>query len=210
MKGTIFYVYDPLCSWCYGFSPVMKKFKQEYENEYSFEVVSGGMQSGERKQPISDIKDYLKGAYKNVTERTGVVFGENFMEVLEKGERMLDSVPASVALSIIKDLKPEQSFNFAAELHKAIYYDGVDWNKMDSFVPYAERVGVSKEEFLRNASDDKYLQKAKADFKLAADFGVTGFPSVILKHNENYYLLAQGFMPYTDLNKTLEHVLEKY
>ncbi len=85
MKDTIFYFYDALCSWCYGFSPVLKKLSEKYEDEFDFQVISGGMQTGDRKQPVSDIRDYLKGAYLNVTARTGVQFGADFMEVLEDG-----------------------------------------------------------------------------------------------------------------------------
>ncbi len=206
-KDTIYYVYDPLCSWCYGFSPVIKKIKNTYEEQFDFQVISGGMQSGERKQPVSAIRDYLKGAYKNVTERTGVEFGEQFMEVLEEGNRMLDSVPPSIALSIVKDLKPAETLNFAATIQEAIYYDGFNWNLVDAYFPYLEQYDIESEEFKQKFEDPLYKEKTLEDFKLAANFGVTGFPSVILKKEDKYYLIAQGFVPYEQLQATIEQVL---
>lgn len=206
-KDTIYYVYDPLCSWCYGFSPVIKKIKNTYEEQFDFQVISGGMQSGERKQPVSAIRDYLKGAYKNVTERTGVEFGKQFMEVLEEGNRMLDSVPPSIALSIVKDLKPEEALNFAATIQEAIYYDGFNWNLVDEYFPYLEQYDIAPEDFKQKFEDPLYKEKTLEDFKLAANFGVTGFPSVILKKEDKYYLIAQGFVPYEQLKATIEQVL---
>lgn len=207
IKDTIYYVYDPLCSWCYGFSPVIKKTKTIYKDQFNFEVISGGMQSGERKQPVSAIRDYLKGAYKDVTARTGVEFGDKFMEVLEEGERMLDSIPPSIALSIVKDLKPEQALNFAASIQEAIYFDGFDWNSEDAYLPYIEDYDLDPEDFKRKFNEAYYLEKTLKDFKLAANFGVTGFPSVILKKDDKYYLIAQGFIPFEQLDATIKQVL---
>ena len=206
-KDTIYYVYDPLCSWCYGFSPVIKKIKSAYKDQFDFQVISGGMQSGERNQPVSAIRDYLKGAYKNVTERTGVEFGEKFMDVLEDGIRMLDSIPPSIALSIVKDLKPEEALSFAATIQEAIYFDGIDWNTVEAYIPYLKAYDIDTDEFKRNFEDPIYKEKTLEDFKLAANFGVTGFPSVILKKDEKYYLLAQGYVPFEQLDAAVEQVL---
>jgi len=207
IKDTIYYVYDPLCSWCYGFSPVIKKIKNAYKDQFDFKVISGGMQSGERKQPVSAIRDYLKAAYKNVTEKTGVEFGEKFMTVLEEGSRMLDSIPPSIALSIVKDLKPEEALNFAASIQEAIYYDGFNWNSVKAYFPYLKQYDIDPEDFKRKFEDPIYKEKTLEDFKLAANFGVTGFPSVILKKEDKYYLIAQGFVPFEKLNATVEQIL---
>jgi len=186
---------------------VIKKIKSAYKDQFDFQVISGGMQSGERKQPVSAIRDYLKGAYKNVTERTGVEFGEKFMDVLEDGIRMLDSIPPSIALSIVKDLKPEEALSFAATIQEAIYFDGIDWNTVEAYIPYLKAYDIDTDEFKRNFEDPIYKEKTLEDFKLAANFGVTGFPSVILKKDEKYYLLAQGYVPFEQLDAAVEQVL---
>ena len=206
MKDTVFYFYDALCSWCYGFSPVMKKFQEEYGNEFQVEVISGGMQSGDRKQPVSDIRDYLKGAYQNVTARTGAEFGPDFMEVLEEGQRILDSVPPSIALSVVKDIKPEKALDFASAIQEAIYYYGIDWNDPEAYAPYVEKIGIDREQFLNKFGEDKYLQKAKEDFKTAGDFGINGFPSVVLKKNDKFYIVARGYIPYNQLKETVDKI----
>ncbi len=206
MNDTIFYFYDALCSWCYGFSPVIKKFRKDFGDEYQVEVISGGMQSGDRRQPVSEIRDYLKGAYQNVTDRSGVEFGKKFMEVLEDGHRILDSVPPSIALSVVKDLKPEKALDFASSIQEAIYYNGIDWNNPEAFVPYAEKIGIERELFLNKFGEDKYLQKAKDDFKMAGDFGINGFPSLVLKKDDKFYLIARGYIPYSQLKETVEKI----
>ncbi len=42
----LIYVYDALCGWCYGFSPVITDFSARHASEFAVEVVSGGMVLG--------------------------------------------------------------------------------------------------------------------------------------------------------------------
>lgn len=42
-RPTLVYVYDALCSWCFGFEPVMQAYVRETAGVLDFELVSGGM-----------------------------------------------------------------------------------------------------------------------------------------------------------------------
>ncbi len=59
-KGKLIYVYDALCGWCYGFSPVISKIHKEYKDSLEFEVISGGMILGDRIGPIGEVASYIK------------------------------------------------------------------------------------------------------------------------------------------------------
>ena len=53
-KTTVLYVFDPLCGWCYGFSPVMVKLNDNYKENVKFVVISGGMVVGDRIGPLGE------------------------------------------------------------------------------------------------------------------------------------------------------------
>ena len=90
----IIYVYDALCGWCYGFSPVMEQFYRKQHDAVDFEVISGGMITGSRMGPIGEVAPYIRWAYKEVEEKTRVTFGEAFLkQVLEDGKRFLALSP---------------------------------------------------------------------------------------------------------------------
>ncbi len=97
-----------------------------------------------------------------------------------------------------------EALKFAGSIQKAIYYDGINWNKAESFIPYAEKAGIEADLFLEKFQEDAFLEKVKTEFKLAANFGITGFPSVVLKRKEKYYLIAQGFLPFEQLEEALQ------
>ena len=198
----IVYVYDALCGWCYGFSPVMEDFYYRYKDEVDFEVISGGMIKGNRIGPIGEVAPYIKHAYKDVEERTGVKFGQAFLkDVLEEGSTVFTSIPAAVALSVFKSEKPDKALLFAKRIQKAIYYDGIDPSNNEAYGRIAEEFGFNKKSFVDKMETARFLEKAKEDFHQAALMGVRGFPTVFLMKGGLRVALTRGYTDYNDLQK---------
>ena len=45
-ERTLWYVADPMCSWCWGFSPVIEAIQREYGGRLEVEVLLGGLRPG--------------------------------------------------------------------------------------------------------------------------------------------------------------------
>ena len=196
----IIYVYDALCGWCYGFSPVMTQFQDKYKDSLSFEVVSGGMITGDRIGPIGEVASYISWAYKDVENATGVKFGNVFLdETLKKGTAVFTSIPPAIALSVFKDLDGKNSVQFAAELQKAIYYDGIEPENLVAYGAIAERFGFDAKAFVLKMKEPKYIHVAESDFQKSSELGVSGFPSVFVEVSGKYYKIGSGYMPFNQL-----------
>ena len=206
----IIYVYDALCGWCYGFSPVITDIEKKYRDRFDFEVISGGMVTGDRIGSIGEVAPYIKWAYKDVEKATGVNFGNTFLnETLEKGEAIFTSIEPAIALSIFKDFKKEDNIAFAGALQKAIYYDGIEPLNLEAYGKIAQRFGLDSADFVSKMEDTYFKNLAYEDFKNAAAFGVRGFPTLIAEINEQYYQLANGYMPLESLETNLQELLKK-
>lgn len=205
----IIYCYDALCGWCYGFSPVMHAFYQKYQEQFSFEVVSGGMITGERIGPIGEVAAYISEAYKVVEATTGVTFGDAFLQgTLRQGTTVFTSIPPAIALSIVKKHHPEQAIPFANALKKAIYYDGIPPSSLEAYAPLAERFNMDGPNFVEKLKQPEYQALAAADFKRARDLRVDGFPCVLVQLDEHYHPLTRGYCSLENLEDKL-HSLTK-
>jgi len=203
----IIYFYDALCGWCYGFSDVMVKLKNKWEREIEFETISGGMISGERVGPLSQMAPYIKTAYKTVEERSGMKFGDVFVnDVLEKGEVILSSEPPSRALSTFKFLQPGNSVMQAHAIQKAFYFDGHDLNKTETYRAIATQLDIDADDFSILFESDHMKSKTEEDFYLTQQFGVSGFPAVIMIKDEQYYLVARGYADFDHIDSAIEKV----
>ena len=196
----IVYVYDALCGWCYGFSPVMEQFYRKHRDAVSFEVVSGGMITGSRIGPIGEVAPYIRWAYKEVETRTGVTFGKAFLEnVLEEGRTVFSSIPPAVALSVFKSYQADKAVLFAGKLQQAIYYDGLAPEDTAAYASLAEAFGIDGTTFVAQMDELTFQAQAQEDFHRAQQLGVSGFPTAFAEAEGTYYRLANGYTLLADL-----------
>lgn len=207
MKTPILhYVYDALCGWCYGFSPVIQALHARHGARITVEVHAGGMVLGDRVGPIGEVAPYIRWAYKEVEARTGVTFGKAFLEgTLAEGTATFTSLPPARALAVVKADRPELAVAYAAGLQHGIYHDGQLPEEASWYADLAESLGMDRQAFARALADDASLRGAKADMAFAQRMGVQGFPTVFLEQDGSYALLARGYVPLETLEQALLH-----
>jgi putative protein-disulfide isomerase len=213
MQPVIYYCYDAYCGWCYGFSPVIKKIVEEYNDKLLFEVLSGGMIPSENPQPILATAGYISKAYKTVEEMTGIKFGSNYLWHIDNPEEsdwFPHSEKAAITLCIFKEIYPEQQVAFAADLQYALHYEGRDLTDNEAYRHLLEKYGINEEGFYRKLESEEYKEKALYEFSLCKQLQVTGFPAVLLQTGETkFHLLARGFTDYETLKQRIESVLKE-
>lgn len=208
-SGKIIYVYDALCGWCYGFSPVIQELYNNYGHHLEFEVVSGGMITGDRIGPISDMADYISGAYTNVENASGVKFGKKFLEeTLNRDDVVFSSVEPAIALSVFKTLQPENAIRFASAIQTAIYYYGAEPALTETYADLVYDFGIDRNVFLEKMNDPKTIALAEADFRRSRALGVNGFPSTFYEDsNGKRFQLSRGFTTYNNISFRLEQAM---
>lgn len=190
----IIYLFDPLCGWCYGFGHHLAAFEEKHKEQLSFEVISGGMVTGSRVGPLAQMASYIKDSTPRLEALTGVKFGEGFLADLHgAGTTILDSTPPSKAFVILKEHQPEQQVRIAHALQEVFYKDGLDFNDVDSYSGICAKFGLDFTDFKEKFKSLEYQLAVKEAFENAAQYGVSGYPTVILRKGEQYFLMAHGF-----------------
>lgn len=206
----LLYFYDGLCGWCYGFSSTIQQFALAHSDEFEVEVISGGMVTGDRIAPIGDMAPYISSAFKTVEDRTGVKFGDNFLnKTLKEGTAIFSSLPPAYALSAFKSLMPEKQLEYAAGIQKLIYLDGVHPDDIDEYVTLAKQLGADSSEMLVRMDAEESQQNASSEFQYAQQLGITGFPTTVLEKDEKLYLLGRGAVDLETLEANYSEALNK-
>lgn len=205
-KPTIYYAYDALCGWCYGFSEVMNTFHDRNAHKYNFYVLSGGMVTGERIGPIGQVAGYINEAYLTVENTTGVKFGEAFLSQLDKGEAIFTSLPAAKAMALFRSQKPEETVAFASRMQKAIYDEGLPPAELSTYGICVRDFQMDPKAFEEGMQLDKIDQLIHEEFKTVQNWGIKGFPSVVYRDGDNAYMVARGYTPLNILEETVNNV----
>ncbi len=206
MKAKLIYLYDALCGWCYGFSPVITRVREEYAAELDMEIFSGGMVLGENAGIITPEKAaYILDAIPRVEEYTGIQFGETHKQQLQSGSLYQSSLKPAIALSVFKKYQAQDAIPFAAAMQKAFFLNGESLESDATYRGLLEQFpSINSDTFLQEMTTDDARYAAQQDFDYAAELGVTGFPALLGFKDDHYYWLSRGFQPYPQLKTVIE------
>ncbi|TGE22180.1 DsbA family protein [Hymenobacter aquaticus] len=206
----LLYIFDPLCGWCYGMSPVVEQVQNEFAGRITVSVLSGGMVTGPNVGPIRHDWEYISAALEQVEKVAGVTFGEPFRQLGAEGSRIQDSEPPCRALTVFRQLDPyHQTASFAHALQQAYFLRGQDLNDPATYQVLAADFGLNVAEFSRRLALPETAQATRHEFAAVAKIGVQGFPTTILRVGNQGYLLARGFMPYDAFAASIEQALQQ-
>ena len=205
----LIYLFDPLCGWCYGFGNQLKIFKDTFEGKLSFTAISGGMVTGSRVGPLLEIAPYIKDSIPRVEQLSGVKFGSAFLEDLHgPGKTILDSTPPSKAFVILKEAFPLQQVEIAHAIQEIFYRQGLDLNLADSYGALCQSLGFDLNQFTANFQGLDYQLATKDAFSDAARYGVSGYPTVILRYGDTYFMVSSGFTTAETLRETMQRIIK--
>ena len=197
----ILFVSDPMCSWCYGFSPVVAKIREVYGGEAVFRLVVGGLRVGNAQKVDEAVKKVVLHHWEEVHKATGQPFRFDF-DFPE--DFVYDTEPSCRAAVTVRTLRPEATFPYFEALHAAFYLENRDLTNVHILSELAEPFGIDSETF-----EARYLEKgtkraAFDDFSLAFNLGIRGFPAVALRDGEEYAVLTVGYQPFEALKPHLD------
>ncbi len=188
-KTKLIYIADPMCSWCYGFSPELTKVKQELGDQIDFEIVMGGLRPYNT-QTMADLGDFLAEHWQQVSDRSGQEFDYT---ILKDSSFVYDTEPACRAVTIARALKPEKAYDFFKAIQTAFYKKNKHTNQIETYLELLDEFDIDKNAFEEAFKSSEWKAKVKDDFQYAAALGVRGFPTLILQKGEKLHLLSNGY-----------------
>jgi len=206
-KTEIIYVGDPMCSWCWGISPELTKLRDHYrEKEVGYRILVGGLRPGGGDPWNEEMKSFLKEHWGHVTEMSGQPFGYKLME---KDEFNYDTEPSCRAVVAARPLVSEREMEFFEEVQRKFYVDSEDPNEDAFYAGICDQFDISNDDFLARFHSEEVKSETVEEFNLNRSWGVKGYPTVMLMHNDQLFLLANGYATFEQMDKRITSILSK-
>ena len=206
MTKQVIYVGDPMCSWCWGFAPVKRAMEELCEGRAEVLLVVGGLHPGTTEPQDDDRKKFLEEHWHDVSERTGQAFD---FAILERDDFVYDTEPPCRAAVTMRELlgNPSALAYFSA-LQFAFYEDGVDITETDALTTIAMDFGVDGGTFKDKFLSHDMRKATVADYDISKSYGVSGFPTMLVREDDDYAYLTIGYQPLDRIGPVLEGWLE--
>jgi putative protein-disulfide isomerase len=201
MENILWYIADPMCSWCWGFSPVIERTRLEYAGRLKFELLLGGLRPGTKIPLPPAQRAEILGHWQAVHRITRQPFC--FAGAMPEGF-IYDTEPASRAVVAVSLMDEEMVFPFFRQVQAAFYAEQQNVTVPDVLAQLARAMGLDEQRFLQVFESDAARSRTLEHFEEARRRGVSGFPAVMMQSPQEYVLLARGYCPYETLRSRLD------
>ena len=202
----LYYFADPMCSWCYGFAPVMDKLRKAFGAQFDIRLVMGGLRPGKLAEPMTPARARLmRQHWREVAKMTGQPFED---DIFKRDDFVYDTEPAAKAVIVMERLAPEHAYDYYHEIQRAFYAHSQDITSPEVLANFARRFDVSATDFATAFASEATHKETWGQFTFSASLGVKGFPALVLEDGGEFMLLMRGWQPYEEISKALANLLK--
>jgi putative protein-disulfide isomerase len=201
---VLWYFADPMCSWCWGFSPVISEIKKKYAERIKIALVMGGLQIGEDQVLSESSREEVLHHWHQVKGLSGQTF--SFDNAMPEGF-IYNTEPACRAVITVGMIDAIKNFQYFTAIQEAFYTKNLDVTQFDCLQKIAVDCGIDAKEFKQRFNSEELLENTIKHFKHARKAGVTGFPSLILILNNELNVVTRGYQDYASVSAELDKLL---
>ncbi len=202
------YFADPMCSWCWGFSPVMQAVSERFGPALPVRLVVGGLRPWTTEPMTARDRQDVRGHWEHVHEASGQPFDFAFFD---RGRFVYDTEPASRAVVVLRRRGMSTGLAALQRIQRAFYAENQDVTDVDTLAALAGEFGVDPATFRDEFAGEDAKDETRGDFAIAQQAGIRGFPTLIAGAGSDgrYALITHGFQPAARVLPTLERWLEE-
>lgn len=187
MRTTVTYLFDPLCGWCYGAAPTVKRLS--LQPDIRLELVPTGLFAGANRVMDAAFAEFAWSNDLRIQKLTGQRFSEAYRaQVLGRQGSRFDSSAATLALTAVGLTAPQQELAALSALQDARYVQGIDTSDVSAVEGLLQEMGQGAAADLLTSGDSALLTSNTARIERARGLmqscGAQGVPAMLVDNGK--------------------------
>lgn len=201
MKSELFYVHDPMCSWCWGFAGVVRQLLSSLPENVMVHRLLGGL-AADNNQPMPlDLQKSIQENWLRIENTIpGVKFNFDFWTVCQPRR---STYPACRAVIAARMQGAEYDEAMTVRIQQAYYEEARNPSDNETLIELAVELGLDQQRFSRDLLADNSQKVLLDEIHLSRDLHVDSFPSLVLKSGASVWPVT---IDYLDAPPMLEQI----
>ena len=179
--AILYYIHDPMCSWCWGFKPTWHKLQKSLPDNIKVEYLLGGLAKDSSESMPLPMQESIKKTWKTIQNNIpNTRFNFYFWNKTIPRRSTYPACRAIIAARL-------QDSNCESEMIEAIqnayYLDAQNPSDLNTLTNCAVQLKLDIPLFKQDITSVRTEIKLKDEISLAEALGAQGFPSLVLNYN---------------------------
>jgi putative protein-disulfide isomerase len=192
MQDILYYVHDPMCSWCWGFEPTRRVIFDAVSEKLQIRSLVGGLAPDTDLPMPEEMRQMLQQTWQRIQQ---TIPGTRFnFEFWEKCAPRRSTYPANRAIIAARDQGAEFDQKMTTRIQQAYYLEARNPSENDTLIELATEIGLDRQKFSKKLVDASTHQVLLAEIQDYRQMGISSFPSLAVYRS--------GELRHIDLNYT--------
>lgn len=198
----LYYVHDPMCSWCWAFNPVWEILQARLQGSVEVVYVLGGLASDSEDPMAPAMRKKIENIWRDIEiEVPGTRFNFDFWKVCTPRRSTYMACRAVIAAHHIA---PDFGLQMIRSIQMAYYLHAQNPSDKSVLIDLAVKIGMDREQFAKILDAEETDQELRSQIHFARKMGVWSFPALVLHRAGFDYQVLK--IDYLDAKTMLEQI----
>jgi len=200
---NLYYIHDPMCSWCWAFRPVWKAVQKQLPKSVQLRSVLGGL-APDSDQPMSaEMQTFLIETWRSIMLKVPeTTFNFDFWETCVTRR---STYPACRAVIAAKNQGEEFEGKMIYAIQYAYYQQAKNPSDDSTLCELASEIGLDDLQFSLDLNSAKTKKQLLEQIQFSRQIGANSFPSLILQTDKGFQALE---LSYTDADSIVKQIVK--
>ncbi|MDV6342327.1 DsbA family protein [Nitrosomonas sp. Is24] len=203
----IFYIHDPMCSWCYAFSQSWAALQQDLPRDMEIVYLVGGLAPDTTEPMPLATQKMVQQAWQRIEQTVpGVHFNWDFWS---RNTPIRSTYPACRAVLAAKKQRAEAEPEMIRAIQNAYYQQAKNPSLPETLQACAQEIGLDAETFIDDLSSPAIESELQQQMQQVRSMDVYSYPSLRLVINNAVLPVAVDYLDYRtmlDEIRTIESI----
>ena len=150
MIYTLYYVHDPMCSWCYAFKSTLEKLKKNLDSNIKIVHVVGGLAKDSDEIMPKDMQEKIENIWYEIEKVTGTKFNHDFWKICQPRRSTYIACKATMLA------RYENKENEMIEaIQEAYYQKALNPSDATTLINLSKQIGMDEKKFEEDLKSQK-------------------------------------------------------
>ena len=207
MVITLFYVHDPMCSWCYAFDSSLTALQKELPDFIRIKKIIGGL-APDTTQPMPvELQQNIQQTWRRIEQTVpNMLFNYDFWII---NTPVRSTYPACRAILAARQQGSDFEDKMIGAIQTAYYQKAKNPSLQSTLLECALEVGLAVDRFANDLTSDEIEEELQNEIGTARSLGVISYPSLLLEHDGRLFPVSVDYLDHETMIREIASILEK-
>ncbi|MBT3046281.1 MAG: DsbA family protein [Candidatus Thiodiazotropha sp. (ex Clathrolucina costata)] len=202
----LYYIHDPMCSWCWGFRPTLEALLAALPSALSCSRLLGGLAADSSSPMPDEMRIRIQATWREIERRIpNTRFNFDFWS---RNTPRRSTYPACRAVIAARIMNPDAEVMMILAIQQAYYLEARNPSDDSTLGEIAREIGLDQQRFSELLNHHSTQQALESEIAETLRLGVRSFPGLVLQLGQGMWPVAVDYLSPEPMLEQIHNILD--